>query len=609
MAKREIIPMNAEPHAKELPSEGQVSAASRPCLPRLGFPLGLLLVYWALYFVVDHLEKPYFYGFIYGMASALVFALCFLGWWWFNRAVPLVQKLAGFVLIVAGAWLTGKFCDRSVNILTLSSVGLPLAVTFVVAWIFLVKKAFIPPNRIGFAAAVVLAWGALLCVHTDGLDSALKSHVSWRWSPTAEQRFLAQNPASAGSPVGAPPGGASTPLQATPSSWPAFRGPDRDGVVRGTKVVTDWKTVPPPQLWRHAVGPAWSSLIVVGDRVFTQEQRGPMETVVCYDSATGHQRWVHEDTTRFEEGVSGPGPRATPTFAQGCVFTLGATGMLNCLDAQTGELRWLRDINNDSHGRPPLWGLSSSPLIVGQNVIVYGGGQTGKSLLAYRVDSGELVWTAPAGENSYSSPQITTVAGVPQCLMYHDFGLTAVDPATGKKLWETGLVMRGAPRCSQPHLIGASRLAVATLNGPGTSLIEVARDGDQWKVSPVWASKDLKPEFPDFVVHNGDAYGFDGGIFCCLNLETGKRAWKDGHFGRGQVILLEDQGLLLVTSETGEVILQAADAQDRKELGRFQALNGKTWNHPVVANGRLFLRNAEEMACYGLEPGAQVSIR
>jgi outer membrane protein assembly factor BamB len=378
-------------------------------------------------------------------------------------------------------------------------------------------------------------------------------------------------------------------------------------VVHGTKIATDW-TTPPLQVWRHKIGPAWSSLIVVVDRLYTQEQRGPKETVVCYDSATGSELWAHEDETRFDEGVSGAGPRATPTFAQGKIFSLGGTGILNCLDASTGKCLWSRDINQDSGGTPPMWGLSSSPLVMGQNVIVYGGGKAGKSLLAYRADSGQLAWTAPAGENSYSSPQLVTIAGVPQCLMYHNLGLTSVDPVTGKELWKTGVAISGVP-CSQPHLIGTSKLAVATLNGPGTSLIEVSKDGDQWKVTPVWASKDLKPEFPDFVVHQGNAYGFDGSIFCCLDLASGKRAWKDGHFGRGQVILLEDQGLLVVTSETGEVILQAADAQSRKELGRFQALNGKTWNHAVVANGRLFLRNAEEMACYSLQPAPQVSMR
>lgn len=600
--------MNAKPPSKDLPPENPHASQAPSRLPRLNFPLWLVGIYWVLYFVVTNLEKPYFYGFIYGIASSLIFIFCFLGWWWFNRTLRLSEKAAGFLLIVAGAWIAIKYCDRTMNILAFGMVGVPLTVTLIVGWMVLVRRKLLPENRLAFVAASLPAWALLLCLRTDGLDAGLKAQISWRWTPTAEERFLALHSTSAAVAAGTAASEAPA-LQTTPDSWPAFRGAERDGVTHGSKVAADWKTTPPPQLWRHAVGPAWSSLIVVGDRLFTQEQRGPKETVVCYDSATGNELWAHADEVRFDEGVSGPGPRATPTFAQGCIYSLGGTGILNCLDASTGKLRWSRDINLDSHGQPPMWGLSSSPLVTGQNVIVYGGGKAGKSLLAYRADSGELAWAAPAGENSYSSPQLVTIAGVPQCLMYHDYGLTSVDPATGKELWKTGLAMPGAPRCSQPHLIGASRLAVATLNGPGTSLIEVTRDGDQWKVSPCWVSKDLKPEFPDFVVHNGDAYGFDGSMFCCLDLASGKRAWKDGHFGRGQVILLEDQGLLVVTSETGEVILQAADAQSRKELGRFQALNGKTWNHAVVANSHLFLRNAEEMACYSLQPSPQVSMR
>ncbi|MDR3404428.1 MAG: PQQ-like beta-propeller repeat protein [Chthoniobacter sp.] len=601
--------MNQETRVQAPVPGKEIFPAGPARFPRLGFPLGLALVYWGLYFVVENIEKPYFYGFIYGMASALVFALCFLGWWWFNGAILRAEKVWGFLLLVAGGWAAGKFSDRSLNFLTICAVGFPLAVTLIFAWLFLVKKALIPSHWLGFAAAVALGWGSLLCIRTEGLDSRLKSHVSWRWTPSAEQRFLAQNAASVKAAEGSRPAAAAPVIPSDPSSWPAFRGPDRDGVIHGAKVPTDWKSAPPQQLWKHAVGPAWSSLIVVGDRVFTQEQRGPVEAVVCYDGSTGDQLWVHEDTTRFDEAVSGAGPRATPTFAEGRLYTFGGTGLLNCLDAQTGKLHWSRDTKTDSQGKPPMWGLSSSPLVFDGKVIVYGGGEAGKSLLAYRADTGDLVWAASAGQQSYSSPQITTIAGVRQCLMFNDFGLTSVDPVTGKKLWETGLVMKGAPRCGQPHLVGENQLAVAVLDGPGVSLIHVAKDGDQWKISPVWASKDLKPEFPDFVVHDGNAYGFDSSIFCCLNLATGKRTWKDGRFGRGQVVLLEDQALLLVVSESGEVILQAADAQARKELGRFQAVSGKTWNGPVIANGRLYLRNAEEMACYQLEPARQASLR
>jgi len=279
------------------------------------------------------------------------------------------------------------------------------------------------------------------------------------------------------------------------------------------------------------------------------------------------------------------------------------------VDAQTGKLQWSHDIKSDAQSKAPMWGFSSSPLIVGQNVIAYGGGDGGKSLLAYRLDSGAPVWSAALGQQSYSSPQLTVIAGIPQCLMFDDNGLAAVDLASGKILWQTGKAMKGTPRPGQPHLVDDGEVAVSVLDGPGVSLVKVSKNGDQWNVAPVWASKDLKPEFPDFVVQGQHAYGFDVSIFSCLDLATGKRAWKEGRYGRGQVILLADQSLLLVLSESGEAILLAADPSAQKELGRFQALDGKTWNHPVVANGCLFARNAEEMACYALEPDKRAASR
>lgn len=595
--------MNAEPRAQLSPSGKENSPAAPVSMPRLGFLTGLVVGYWALYFLIGSIEKPYYYGFMYGLASSLIFAIAFFSWWWSRRTIQRSEKIVGFLLIVGAGFAAGKFSDLTVNFFALCVGGLPLVVALVLGWLFLVKRALIPSHWLGFAAVVVLGWGVFDLIRMDGFDSTLKTHLSWRWTPSAEQRFLAENAAHA-SPKAETKAGD---LHADATTWTAFRGPDRDGTLHGTRVPTDWSAKPPQQLWKHAVGPAWSSMIVIGDRLYTQEQRGQVEAVVCYDAVNGQQLWAHEDTTRFDEAVSGAGPRATPTFADGRIYSFGGTGILNCLEAQTGKLVWSRDSKNDSQSKPPMWGMSSSPLVVDQNVIVYGGGKVDKSLLAYHRDTGNLAWTAPAGQLSYSSPQITTIAGVRQCLMFHDGGLASFDPATGRKLWETGVVMKGTPRSGQPHLVDGNKLAVAVLDGPGVSLITVTKENEQWKVSPVWASKELKPEFPDFVVQGDSAYGFDSSIFCCLNLATGKRTWKDGRFGRGQVILLADQGLLLVVSESGEAILQAADVQSRKELGRFQAISGKTWNGPVIANGRLYLRNAEEMACYELEPARQAA--
>jgi outer membrane protein assembly factor BamB len=390
-------------------------------------------------------------------------------------------------------------------------------------------------------------------------------------------------------------------LRQTPGDWIAFRGADRDGVIHGTNISTDWEAAPPRQLWRQRVGPAWSSVVVVGDRLYTQEQRGGQETVVCYQADTGKELWVHENAVRFSETVSGAGPRATPTFADGRLYTLGATGILNCLDAATGTSHWSRDVAADAGAKPPMWGFSSSPLVVDGRVIVFAGGGNNKGLLAYRCDSGgEPAWNADVGADSYSSPQLTTFGDAPQCLMLTDAGLFAVDPATGSVLWKHGLAMPGAPRTAQPHKIGDGQLAVASLEGPGVATIRVGRDGSAWKTEQVWATTQMKPEFPDFVVHNGHIYGFDVATFCCLDAATGQRSWKEGHYGRGQVMLLADQALLLVITEKGEAVLLAANPRQSEELGRFQAVSGKTWNHPVIAHGRLYVRNAEEMACYEL---------
>jgi outer membrane protein assembly factor BamB len=583
--------------AGQLP--GRETAADGRTLPRLRLPFVSLLVFWILSVVVARLNKPYFVGFMYGLLATGLITLLFFGWWWFNRGLRFWEKCAGFVLLVGEAVLVGMFTHRSVNGFTLWITGLPIVASVIVAWIFFVKKFHLRWRRLGFVAVVTGVWSCFLLIRTEGADATLKVAMHWRWTPTLEERFLALSKSGAPAPLRQT---ATAPGMTKPATndWTGFRGPARDGVIMASSIATNWTRNPPSLLWKRPVGPAWSSLLVVGSRVYTQEQRGDQEAVVCYDAAKGEQLWAHEDKARFEESVSGPGPRATPTFANGRLFSVGGTGQLNCLDADTGKVLWSRDMKEASGAKVPMWAFVSSPLVTDDLVIVYAGGEAGKGLLAYRLQSGELAWTAPAGTSSYSSPQVTCVAGTPQCLILHDSGLTAVELATGKKLWETGVIMKGAPRCGQPRLVDGNKLLVGALGGLGCSLVEVAKNGDGWAVTNKWDSKELKPEFPDFVVCDEYAYGFDIGIFCCLRLADGKRTWKEGRYGRGQVMLLRDQGLLLVSSETGELVLLATDPKEHRELARFQALEGKTWNHPVVVNDRVYLRNGQEMACYSI---------
>ena len=580
--------------------------ASRPAL-RLRFPMIGISAFWLLTIGSNAFNKPYFVGFMLALAVSGLTIVLFFGWWWFNRGLRLWEKLAGFALIIGELFLVCRFAHRSVSAFTVWMIGVPVVATAVVVWLFLSKKMNPQLARLGFVLFVTLAWSCFLVGRIDGTDASLHSAIHWRWTPSAEEQFLAQSKprpiasTSASSPA--------KPSSVSSTDWIAFRGPQRDGVIVGTSISTNWSVNPPSLAWKRPVGPAWASLLVVGNHIFTQEQRGPNEDVVCYNASRGQELWVHEDAARFEESVSGPGPRATPTFANGRLYTVGGTGWFNCLDAETGRVVWKRDIKDDSGAKIPMWAFSGSPLVTSNLVIVYAGGEVGKGLLAYRIDSGDLAWTTPAGNSSYSSPEVAMLDGVEQCLMLHDAGLTAFDPATGKKLWETGVAMKGAPRCGQPRLLEGNRLLVAALGGLGSSLIEVSTNSSGWTVANKWDSKDLKPEFPDFVVYNNYAYGFDIGVFCCLNLADGKRTWKEGRYGRGEVMLLRDQGLLLISSETGELVLLAADPTAHRELARFQALQGKTWNHPVVRGDRIYFRNAQEMACYSAAPKLATALK
>jgi outer membrane protein assembly factor BamB len=337
----------------------------------------------------------------------------------------------------------------------------------------------------------------------------------------------------------------------------------------------------------------------VGNRLFTQEQQGDAEAVTCLDADTGSEVWAHRDeNVRFWDSVGGAGPRATPAYANGRVYTLGATGRLNCLDANTGATVWSHDVAADAGGAPtPMWGFSGSPLVVGGNVVVYAGGDKGKSVLAYDAGDGHVAWTASAGAMSYTSPQPATLSGQEQVVVLSDRGVTSLDPASGSVLWEHVAPTPNVPRAVQPVVVSPTQLLFASESDLGLVMLDVKHDAS-YAAGVRWVSKALKPSFSQVVVHEANAYGFDGSIFACVELAGGSKKWKSGRYGRGQVLLVPDSGHLLVLTEDGRVVLLRATPERNEELGSFQALEGKTWNHPVLARGRLFARNAEEMVCY-----------
>lgn len=536
-----------------------------------------------------------------GMWGPMLATLGLLVWWLIFSRVRLRDRLLGLGFFIIVAVAAGMLRHSSMG-MALPLYGLPAATVAVVLGLVLTSWLSWPVRRVIVALVVVAVWGGFLLLRTDGVDGRFASEWRWRWSPTAEELFQAEHRGGPAAPV------AQDYILLQKGDWPGFRGPDRDGRLTGVRLVTDWKASPPKQRWRKRIGPGWSSFAVVGHRVVTQEQRGEDEAVVCYHADTGEEIWVHTDPARFSEPMAGPGPRATPTFHDSRFYTYGARGNLNCLDAATGKVIWTRDVVADSGATVPIWGYSSSPLIADGIVSVFAGAD-GKAVLGYRASDGELVWSAPAGKNSYCSTQLARLGGTEQLLLATEEGLTALEPRTGKVLWEHAWLLENMPRVAQPAVIGEADLLLGTPFGNGTRRLRVNRPGETWSSEEVWTSRALSPYYNDLVVHKGHAYGFEQNIFTCMRLEDGKRRWRDGRYGAGQALLLADQDLLFVISEKGEAILVEANPDRHVERARFPAIEGKTWNHPVIARGRLFVRNGAEIACYELkEEGAAPSM-
>ena len=342
-----------------------------------------------------------------------------------------------------------------------------------------------------------------------------------------------------------------------PSPWPAFRGAERNGTVTGITLAENWQAIPPKEIWRIKLGPAWSSFSVGGERLYTQEQRGEQEAVICLDANTGALLWDFSYPGRFWEAVAGAGPRATPTIDGGRLFALGARGTLVCLDATTGREVWRRELTADAKREPPQWGFAASPLVTDGRVIVHAGGKDNLGLFAYDAGSGDIVWSIPAGDHSYSSAQLATFDATRGILMLTNGGLQFVDIADGAIIWEHAWQVDNY-RCLQPLVMDHSIL-MATSLGLGTRRITVALNSEgKWDVKEDWTSLDMKPDYNDYVAYHDAVYGFDGSIFACIDAATGKRLWKRGRYGNGQVLLLSDAGHLLLSSEKGELVLLRA---------------------------------------------------
>jgi len=606
--------------------------------PLRTWPVLAIAVLYAAIVIVGPMLSPDIERSLALLGGGAVSALLLIVWWLLFSRAGWIERIGVLLLLPIAVVLTRRGVDLSISGGAQGYLAYILGVVCFSWALGLWALAFAGSSdrvrRLALIPAFLLVGLApMLAIRTEGVMGG-GFLLQWRWTPTPEEQLLARGeeplkplPAAtveptplptasvattdAAAPVSAPPAviepvppiAAKVAAVVAEAEWPGFRGPNRDGVVRHVQIKTDWSQTPPTQMWRRAVGPGWSSFAVRGDLLYTQEQRGDEEIVGCYRVSTGEPVWRHRDPIRFYESNGGAGPRGTPTIDGNRIYALGATGMLNALDAATGKLLWQHNAAIDAKRDVPMWGISSSPLVVDDHVIVSLFG----TLAAYDKANGALKWIGPRHGGSYSSPHLVTVNGVNHVVILSGPGAVAVNPKDGVLLWEHkwegGVIVQPGITADGDILISG----MAATGGLGTRRLAITQQGDRWQIDERWTSNGLKPYFNDLVVHNGHAYGFDGAILSSIDLTDGKRKWKGGRYGNGQMILLADQDLLLVIAEEGELALVSATPDGYREIAKIPALNAKTWNHPVIVSDVLLLRNGEEMVAYRLPIAAATS--
>lgn len=379
--------------------------------------------------------------------------------------------------------------------------------------------------------------------------------------------------------------------------WTNFRGPRRDGKYDEAGVATNWPANGLPALWKQPVGRGHASFAVADGKAYTIEQRRNQEVVAAYDINNGRELWAQKWNAEYTDST-GDGPRATPTWDQGRVYALGATGELRCLDANNGAVIWGKNILTENQASNLQWAQSASPLIVDDKVVVLPGGTSGKSVVAYNKMTGAPVWKVLNDTQAYVSPMLVELAGRRQIVVVSASRVVGLAPENGKLLWSHPWETDMGINVSQPIVVDKNRFFISSGYGKGAALVEVKGSGDSFTASTIWENKNMKNKFNSSVLHNGYVYGLDEGILVCLDVNTGERKWKDGRYGYGQIILAGNH--LIVTSDQGAVALVKASPDGYTEVARFEALKGQTWNYPAIASGRLLVRNSDEMAAYDI---------
>lgn len=488
--------------------------------------------------------------------------------------------LAVILLVIAGAigwtWFVHDADSRQDRVMTTEGILSGGTITLLV-WLALLSRLRVRTRLLTGVVGCVVAGAFFAAFRFAGVDGDLVPVFVPRWQSV--ERVVSGEP-----------------LSGVARDFPQFGGGSRDGIVSGVALARDWEARPPSLVWRRPVGVGWSGFAVVGELAVTQEQHGDEERVVCYDLATGDLVWSHSAAARYRSNLAGDGPRATPTIHGGNVYTLGATGVLSALELASGRCLWTLNVTEDVAGKVPAWGMSGSPLVCGGNVVVGTGAGEGASLAAYDATTGERIWKNGDASTGYASPRLATLADVMQVVVFNSASVAGHDPSDGRVLWSHPWSDR-QPNVAQPLPVGGRRLLASSGYGVGSELIELTqRDDGNFDVNVLWKTRRLKSKFASMILHDGHVFGLDDGILTCIDVATGRRRWKSGRYGHGQ--LLQVGSDLLVTAESGDVVLVALDANEHREITRFEAIDGKVWNPPALAGSRLLVRNDQEAALF-----------
>ncbi len=395
--------------------------------------------------------------------------------------------------------------------------------------------------------------------------------------------------------------------------WRGYLGSSRDGILNDVSLSEDWVNQPPEIMWLQSCGAGWSSFAVTESTLFGQEQLSTGDCVTARDLATGEILWsTAEESEGFRSGLGGDGPRATPTLhtlegegsSRLVLYAMGPTGLLSCLAASNGEMIWKANLMKLFPGEELVHGVCGSPLVVDDIVVVAPPTNTGPGLVAFDLNSGELAWKCSSDwRASYASPALMTIGNRPQIVFHAGPGVMGVQPADGTVLWQYEWTNEWDNNATQPLQVDGhpNDLLVATGYKGGIARISISEEDDGGlQATEVWSTrKTMKTKFCNLAQFGNVVVGLDNGILCGVDVESGKRLWKKGRYGHGQMLKAGEH--LLIVEEKGDVRILKPGPKGHNPVGdSVQALDRKTWSHPVLIDGRMILRNDQQVVCLKL---------